>query len=142
MKKIIIYGITILISASIPIYFLLIWEPLSAKDVIGSDISLNKESIKELDIGENLNINNIEIYNENVFSNFDNITLEKRERLNRLIKSLAIEDMIKINNYFKDLKNNENIIKGIKLIEKRMTQGNYQEFREIIKDYITLEEEI
>lgn len=145
MKKIIIYGITVLISASIPIYFLLIWEPLKAKDVIGNDISyinLNEENEKKLDTDENLSINNIEIYNNNIFNNFNNITLEKREKLNALIRNLAIEDIIKINNYFKDLKDKESISKGMELVKKRMTQDKFEEFKGIIKEYINLEEDI
>jgi glycyl-tRNA synthetase alpha subunit len=145
MKKVIIYGMTILISASIPIYFLLIWEPLKAKDVIGNNISysnLNEENEKELKIDENISINNIEIYNDNIFNNFNNITSEKREKLNGLIRNLAIEDIIKINNYFKDLKNKENISKGMELVKKRMTQDKFEEFKGIIKEYINLEEDI
>lgn len=146
MKKIIIYAITVLISASIPIYFLLIWEPLKAKDVIGNDISYtnsNEENEKNLNEYENLSINSIEIYNNNnIFNNFNNITLEKREKLNLLIRNLAIEDIIKINNYFKDLKNKENISKGMELVKKRMTQDKFEEFKGIIKEYINLEDDI
>ena len=145
MKKIIIYGLTILISASIPIYFLLIWEPLKAKDVIGKDIIYsnlseeNEESEKVVDDVEELSINNIEINNKNIFDDFENITLEKRERLNKLISSLAIEDIIKINNYFKDLNDKENISKGINLIEKRMITDKFYEFKDITKEYIDFE---
>lgn len=145
MKKLIIYGITILISASIPIYFLLIWEPLKAKDVIGDNISysdLNEEIEEESESYEELNIENIEIYNESVFNNFDSISTEKREKLNQLISNLAIEDIIKINNYFKDLKNEKNIFKGIDLVEKRMTKDNFWEFKDIMKEYINFEEDV
>lgn len=142
MKKMIIYGLTILISASIPIYFLLIWEPLKAKDVIGNDIRYNNSNgeIEEvIDNTEELSINNIEINNKNIFQNFDSITLEKRERLNKLISSLAIEDIIKINNYFEDLNDKENISKGIGLIEKRMLKDNFNEFKDIMKEYVNFE---
>ena len=145
MRKFIIYGITILISASIPIYFLLIWEPLKAKDVIGDNISYsdsNEEIEKEVEPYEELNIENIEIYNESVFNNFNGITTEKREKLNQLISNLAIEDIIKINNYFKDLKNKENISKGIDLVEKRMTKDKFWEFKDIMKEYINFEEDV
>lgn len=152
MKKIIIYGITILVSASIPIYFLLIWEPLKAKDVIGNDINyvnLDEENEGKLDIYENINTNNIDmknnniqIKNNNIFNSFDDITSEKRDKLNTLIKSLAIEDIIRINNYFKDLKDKENIIKGMELVKKRMTQENFEVFKGIIEEYIKLEEDI
>lgn len=145
MKKLIVYGITVLISASIPIYFLLIWEPLKAKDVIGSDISynnLNEEEEEEENTYEELSINNIEIYNKNIFNNFESIDLEKRERLNQLLSNLAIEDIIKINNYFKDLSNKEDIIRGIDLVEKRMRKEDFKEFKDIMKEYIELEENI
>lgn len=144
MKKIFIYGITVLVSASIPIYFLLIWEPLKAKDVIGNDISynnLNKENQSQGDIYEELSINDIEIYKESIFNTFDNISLQKREKLNQLIGNLAIEDIIKINNYFKDLTNKDNIKKGVELIRKRVTQENFNEFKNIMKDYINFESE-
>lgn len=145
MRKLIIYGLTILISASIPIYFLLIWEPLKAKEVIGDNISyndLNEEIEKEVKPYEELNIENIEIYNESVFDNFDSITTEKREKLNQLISNLAIEDIIKINNYFKDLKNEENISKGMDLANKRMTTEDFSAFKGIMKEFINFEEDV
>lgn len=142
MRKMLVYGLTILISASIPIYFLLIWEPLKAKDVIGNDISytnLSKEIEEVVDNNEELSINNIQINNKNIFDNFEDITLEKRERLNKLISNLAIEDIIKINNYFKDLNDKENISKGIDLLERRMIKDNFNEFKDIMKEHISFE---
>lgn len=139
MKKLIVYSMTVLISASIPIYFLLIWEPLKAKDVIGSDISYNNLNEENSESIENHKEVNLKIQNENFFNNFDNIILEKREKLNQVINNLAIEDIIKINNYFRDLNNKESINKGIELAKKRMTKRDFEEFKGIIKEFIEFE---
>ena len=74
------------------------------------------------------------------FSNIANLPQEKRDKLNVLIKNLSVVDIVKVNNYFSDINNNENLIKGFGLIEKRMSKENYQEFKDILGDYVNLEE--
>jgi hypothetical protein len=137
MKKAIIYLITIIISASIPIYFLLIWEPLKSTEVIGDNIisDSEKNEVSNLEGEEDFVIDTLDLYN-GVFSKIDNMSSDKNDRLNVLMRELSIVDMIKINNYFSDLSNKENVNKAFNLIKKRMSNENYEEFENIIKNYI------
>lgn len=141
MKKVIIYSLTVIISAAIPIYFLLIWEPLKSIDAISDNIIVTEYE----HLNNNYEENNMYIIDnlnsrEGTFSKISNLPQEKRDKLNVLIKNLSIVDIIKINNYFADINNIENITKGFGLLEKRMSKENYQEFKDILGDYIKLEE--
>lgn len=141
MKKIIIYSLTIIISAAIPIYFLLIWEPLKSTDVISDNVSVNDyEGINNSNEDNKIYIINNSISREGTLSTITNLPQEKRDKLNVLLKNLSIVDIIKINNYFSDISNSKNIVEGLDLIEKRMSKENYQEFKNILEDYINLEE--
>lgn len=141
MKKVIIYSLTVIISAAIPIYFLLIWEPLKSTDVVSDNVIVNEHEETNDDSEEKkmFLIDNSESIGE-TFSNIANLPQEKRDKLNVLIKNLSVVDIVKINNYFSDINNNENLIKGFGLIEKRMSKENYQEFKDILGDYVNLEE--
>jgi len=141
MKKIIIYSLTIIISAAIPIYFLLIWEPLKSTDVISDNVLVNDyEGINNSNEDNKIYIINNSISREGTLSTITNLPQEKRDKLNVLLKNLSIVDIIKINNYFSDISNSKNIVEGLDLIEKRMSKENYQEFKNILEDYINLEE--
>ncbi|MBU5454356.1 hypothetical protein [Caproiciproducens sp. MSJ-32] len=141
MKKIIIYSLTIIISAAIPIYFLLIWEPLKSTDVISDNVLVNDyEGINNSNEDNKIYIINNSISREGTLSTITNLPQEKRDKLNVLLKNLSIVDIIKINNYFSDISNIKNIVEGLDLIEKRMSKENYQEFKNILEDYINLEE--
>ncbi|NLL30191.1 MAG: hypothetical protein GX258_03945 [Clostridiales bacterium] len=141
MKKVIIYSLTVIISAAIPIYFLLIWEPLKSTDVVSDNVIVNEHEETNDDSEEKkmFLIDNSESIGE-TFSNIANLPQEKRDKLNVLIKNLSVVDIVKVNNYFSDINNNENLIKGFGLIEKRMSKENYQEFKDILGDYVNLEE--
>lgn len=140
MKRILIYICTIIIGASIPIYFFLIWEPLNSKDVL-SENAIGKSS------SENIDENNMEVLNdENRLDTlilpkeigssgmFNYLESDKRERLNSLLKNLSVVDLIKVNDYFSDKNNNEKIKAGVELVKKRMSASDYEIFKNVIED--------
>lgn len=131
MKKI-IYILTILISAFIPIYFFFLWEPLNSREVMSQ--SYLEEEVNEV-------INTASYYNldNNFFENYENLGEDKKEKIRLLISELSIIDIIKINDYFLDLKNEEKVSKGIQLLKKRMDKEKYEELKSLIGDYITFE---
>lgn len=142
MKRILIYICTIIIGASIPIYFFLIWEPLNSKDVL-SENAIGKSS------SENIDENNMEVLNdENRLDTlilpkeigssgmFNYLESDKRERLNSLLKNLSVVDLIKVNDYFSDKNNNEKIKVGVELVKKRMSASDYEIFKNVIEDQV------
>jgi len=142
MKRILIYICTIIIGASIPIYFFLIWEPLNSKDVL-SENAIGKSS------SENIDENNMEVLNdENRLDTlilpkeigssgmFNYLESDKRERLNSLLKNLSVVDLIKVNDYFSDKNNNEKIKAGVELVKKRMSASDYEIFKNVIEDKV------
>lgn len=135
MKKFLIYSLTIIISAFIPVYFLFLWEPLKSTEVINQNFL--EEEILEKEI--KTYAMDKESLSNGIFSNIENLSTEKKEKLNVLINNLSIIDIIKVSEYFVDLNNKENISNGLDLISKRMTEDKYSEFKEIIKEYIDLE---
>src|SRR5690554_2220944 len=100
MKKVIIYSLTVIISAAIPIYFLLIWEPLKSTDVVSDNVIVNEHEETNDDSQEKkmFLIDNSESIGE-TFSNIANRPQEKRDKLNVLIKNLSVVDIVKVNNY-------------------------------------------
>lgn len=142
MKKILIYTCTIIIGASIPIYFLLIWEPLNSKDVLSENAigELSVENSGENTIQELNNenkINTLTLQKENSSSSmFNYLEDDKRERLSSLLKNLSVVDLIKVNDYFSDRNNNEKIREGIELVKKRMSASDYEIFKNIIEDQV------
>jgi len=135
MKKFLIYSLTIIISAFIPVYFLFLWEPLKSTETINQNFL--EEEILEKEI--KTYAMDKESLSNGIFSNIENLSTEKKEKLNVLINNLSIIDIIKVSEYFVDLNNKENISNGLDLISKRMTEDKYSEFKEIIKEYIDLE---
>ena len=182
MKKIFFYIITIILGASIPIYYLLVWEPLKSEEAIsnsmrsttekilnssevsnGQDISnnLNKKKIdsnkNSINIKEKSNMSNNSNSNENTINGENEIEglsikqsdiennlfgeLEKSEKLeiDRMLKSLSIVDIVKVNDHFSDKYDADNVRKGFSLVKKRMSLSDYEEFKIIISRYIDLD---
>lgn len=142
MKKVLIYIFTIILGASIPIYFLLIWEPLKSKDVLSNEIfsedinennTLNKNKDLINDSAEVETVSLKQSISNNLFNYLDN---EKKEKLNVIMKKLSILDMIKINDFFIDKDNKEQIKKGVELAKKRMSSSDYKIFKDILENSI------
>jgi hypothetical protein len=142
MKRVLIYICTIILGASIPIYFLLIWEPLNSKDVLSENATgeLGVTNSDESNI-ESLNneneINTLTLQKENSLNSiFNYLESDKKEKLNSILKKLSVVDLIKVNNYFSDKNNNEKIKIGIDLAKKRMSASDYEIFKNIIEDQV------
>ncbi len=168
MKKILIYIATILIGASIPIYFLLIWEPLKSEEAISKNsIDINtenkidmensntnekvlsdKKSIEDKEINDDNEINRINnkkevtlIKNGTLNNNlFNGLEKTKKEEINKIFKNLSIVDIIQINDYFSNSEDKGNLKNGILLVKKRTSNSEYEVFKNIMNEYINLEE--
>ena len=142
MKKLITYLFTIILGASIPIYFLLIWEPLKSEEVLSNNILSQDKNEYDMNTKESLENNSIEtetiLLKESNFSNslFNYLDNDRKEKLNVIMKKLSVLDFIKINNYFSDKDNNEKINKGVELAKKRMTTSDYEIFKNILENSI------
>lgn len=142
MKKLIIYIFTIILGASIPIYFLLIWEPLKSEEVLSNNILSQDTNEYDMNTKESLENNSIEtetiLLKESNFSNslFNYLDNDRKEKLNVIMKKLSVLDFIKINNYFSDKDNNEKINKGVELAKKRMPASDYEIFKNILENSI------
>lgn len=138
MRKILIYLLTIILGISIPVYFLLIWEPLKSEETLSdnvSDISINALSNEK---NESENIDNKEeklLLKQNNAKNslFDSLEGNRRDSANIILKKLSIKDLIKVNNYFSDKDNKEKIEAGIELVKKRLSYSDYEVFKDIIE---------
>ncbi|WP_411168978.1 hypothetical protein ACH36K_18140 [Clostridium sp. MB05] len=138
MKRLLFSTITIIISIVIPIYFLLVWEPLKSEEVISENVvKYNKEEefISEEKNKSTIIINQVDSSN-NLFGHLDKA---RKEKINVLIRNLAIVDIIKVNDYFSYRENTVNITKGMSLVKQRMSNKEYEEFKDIISDYIDLD---
>ncbi len=137
MKKLITYLFTIILGASIPIYFLLIWEPLKSEEALSKNVFIE-------DVNTNEGISNNEIKAETILlkeSNLSNtifnyLDKDRKEKLDVIMKKLSVLDSIKIKNYFSDKNNDEKISKGIELAKKRMTTSDYEIFKNILENSI------
>lgn len=134
MKKILVYMLTIILGMSIPIYFLLIWEPLKSKETIGDsvdNINVNENS-KEKDnfvVEEELFILKSQDNEESLFNYLEG---NRKERLNSVLKKLSIVDIVRVNEYFSDRNNEEKVKRGIELVKKRLSTSDYEVFKDII----------
>lgn len=138
MKKLLTYICTIIIGASIPIYFLIIWEPLNSEDVLSKDVleeSITNSSIEDLNTENKLETVTLKKESSSN-SMFNNLESDKREKLNSILKKLSIVDLIKVNDYFSDKNNNEKIKEGIELVKKRISVTEYEMFKNIIEDQV------
>ena len=142
MKKVIIYIFTIILGASIPIYFLLIWEPLKSKDVLSNeifseDINENNTLNKNKDfINDSVEVETVSLKQSISNSLFNYLDNERKEKLNVIMKKLSILDLIKINDFFIDKDNKEHIKKGVELAKKRMSSSDYEIFKDILENSI------
>ena len=138
MKKLLTYICTIIIGASIPIYFLVIWEPLNSEDVLSKDVveeSITNSSIEDLNTENKLET--VALKKESSSNSvFNNLESDKREKLNSILKKLSIVDLIKVNDYFSDKNNNEKIKEGIELVKKRISVTEYEMFKNIVEDQV------
>lgn len=164
MKKILIYITTILIGASIPVYFLLIWEPLKSEEAISrNSIDINTENkidmeksnanekvlsdekaLEDKEINNDKEINKKEvtlIKNGTINNNlFNGLEKTKREEINKILKNLSVVDIIQINEYFSNSEDKINLKNGILLVKKRTSNSEYEVFKNIMNEYINLEE--
>lgn len=142
MKKAMIYIFTIILGASIPVYFLLIWEPLKSKEVLSNeifseDINENNTLNKNNDfINDYVGVETISLKQSISNSLFNYLDSERKEKLNIIMKKLSIIDLIKINDFFVDKDNNEKIKKGVELAKKRMSPSDYEIFKDILENSI------
>ncbi|MCI6691487.1 MULTISPECIES: hypothetical protein [unclassified Clostridium] len=142
MKKVIIYIFTIILGASIPIYFLLIWEPLKSKEVLSNeifseDINENNTLNKNKDfINDSVEVETVSLKQSISNSLFNYLDNERKEKLNVIMKKLSILDLIKINDFFIDKDNKEQIKKGVELAKKRMSSSDYEIFKDILENSI------
>lgn len=160
MKKVLFYTISILLGASIPLYFTFIWEPLKSEksisvnliEVDNNAISSDKDekSNNELVTNEKIDIRNNDIINKkediikikqgNITNGlFLELEKDKKQELNKIFSKLSIIDIIKINDYFSDIVNDEKLKEGILFVKKRISIDEYEYFKDIAKDYIELE---
>ena len=142
MKKLILYLFTIVLGASIPIYFLLIWEPLKSEEAMSNNTIVNISEENNINTNEEI-ISNSENVNtlllkqrDSVNSLYNYLDNDRREKLNTIMKKLSIVDLITINDFFADKDDNEKIKKGVELAKKRMSSSDYDIFKNILETYI------
>ena len=135
MKKLIIYLFTIILGASVPIYFLLIWEPLKSEEVLSTNSVTeieNEELVNNYVKSESISLKQSESTNS-LFNYLDN---DRRDKLNAIMKKLSIVDSIKINDFFSDRNNEDRIKMGIDLAKKRMAASDYEILKNILENYV------
>jgi hypothetical protein len=164
LKKILIYITTILIGASIPVYFLLIWEPLKSEEAISRNsidintenkIDMEKSNANEKVLSDEKALEDKEINNDNEINKkevtlikngtinnnlFNGLEKTKREEINKILKNLSVVDIIQINEYFSNSEDKINLKNGILLVKKRTSNSEYEVFKNIMNEYINLEE--
>ena len=138
MKKILIYIFAILLGASIPIYFLLIWEPLKSEEALSENI-INISTEDKLNENTNLLAEEEKLilkHKHNQESLFNYLEGNRRESLNLILKKLSILDIVKVNEYFSDKNNEEKIKQGIELVKRRLSSSDYDIFKSIIQNKV------
>ncbi|WP_066895765.1 hypothetical protein [Clostridium nigeriense] len=138
MKKILIYIFAILLGASIPIYFLLIWEPLKSEEALSENI-INISTEDKLNENTNLLAEEEKLIlkqKDNQESLFNYLEGNRRESLNLILKKLSILDIVKVNEYFSDKNNEEKIKQGIELVKRRLSSSDYDIFKSIIQNKV------
>ena len=138
MKKILIYIVTIVLGASIPIYFLLIWEPLKSEEALSENITSisTEDKLSEknnLSAEEEILILKQKDNQESLFSYLEG---NRRESLNSILKKLSILDIVKVNEYFSDKNNEEKVKQGIELVKRRLSSSDYDIFKNIIGNQV------
>ncbi len=142
MKKLIVYLFTIVLGASIPIYFLLIWQPLRSEEAMSNNTIENISEENNINTNEEVisnseNVNTILLkQKDTVNSLYNYLDNDRREKLNTIINKLSIVDLIKIDDFFADKDDNEKIKKGVELAKKRMSSSDYDILKNILETYI------
>lgn len=98
------------------------------------EIDINNKSNEEneaLDIAVNNDVVDISV-NEIEKS----LSKEEKEKLDRILKRLSAVDLIKIKSNFNKDNNIEGIRAGFNLIEKRLSDKEYEEVKELLSGYI------
>ncbi|MDV4151606.1 hypothetical protein R0131_12275 [Clostridium sp. AL.422] len=143
MKKALVYLFTIVLGASIPIYFLLFWEPLKSDEVLSSN-AISNITDEESDVNGNEELVNNSVESE-VFllrqkdtsnSLLNYIDSDRNEKLDSLMKKLSTLDLIKINDYFSNKDDIDRIRRGFELAKKRMSVSDYEVFKNILENYV------
>lgn len=145
MKRVLIYLLIIILGASIPIYFLLIWEPLKSKEVL-SDNAISSITDRDNDITKSNEVvnNSVDVraislkQRENSNSLFNYLDSDRKGKLNSVLKKLSIVDLTKINDFFSNKDNEERVREGVELVRKRMSLSDYEIFKNILENYIDL----
>jgi hypothetical protein len=146
------------------VYFLLIWEPLKSEETISrNSIDINTENkidmeksnanekvlsdekaLEDKEINNDKEINKKEvtlIKNGTINNNlFNGLEKTKREEINKILKNLSVVDIIQINEYFSNSEDKINLKNGILLVKKRTSNSEYEVFKNIMNEYINLEE--
>lgn len=143
MKRILIYLCTIALGASIPIYFLLIWEPLKSEEVLSNNaISSSSDSINDLNksgelVSDEVKVGSISLKQRDTSNSLYNyLANDRKDKLDSILKKLSVVDLVKVNDFFSDKDNKENIGEGIELVKKRMSVSDYEIFKNILEDYV------
>jgi hypothetical protein len=146
------------------VYFLLIWEPLKSEEAISRNsidintenkIDMEKSNANEKVLSDEKALEDKEINNDNEINKkevtlikngtinnnlFNGLEKTKREEINKILKNLSVVDIIQINEYFSNSEDKINLKNGILLVKKRTSNSEYEVFKNIMNEYINLEE--
>ena len=114
------------------------------EDDIEKEYYKNSEKDDEIDVNNKSNEKNrtldIEVNNNVVDISVNEIekrlSKDEKEKLDRILKRLSAVDLIKIKSNFNKENNIEGIREGFNLIEKRLSDKEYEEVKELLSGYI------
>lgn len=125
MKKILIYLILVF-AIIINIYLIFCWQP-QGKGVIKEQVSKEtlsySRSLYKIDKGKVL----------------EQLSVEDKKDLEKILKKLSTFDMGKIKEYYEDSNEEEGIIDTFKLLKKRLTTEDYKRIEEIASSFLDIE---
>ena len=138
MKRILMYLFAIILGAVIPIYFLLIWEPLKSEEVYSNN-TIEKNENNYIDLNSSLEVENV-VLNKTNNSNsiFNDLDKDYKDKLHIIMQKLSIIDYIKLNDLFSDKDDSEKIKTGTELVKKRLGISEYEEFKNILGNSIDI----
>ena len=93
----------------------------SNENIINTSNKIEALSIKRSNIENNL---------------FSELEKSKKLEIDRILKSLSVIDIVKLNDYFSNKEDEDRVKEGLELIKKRMSSSDYEEFKDIINKYI------
>ena len=114
------------------------------EDDIEKEYYKNSEKDDEIDVNNKSNEKNrtldIEVNNNVVDISVNEIekrlSKDEKEKLDRILKRLSAVDLIKIKSNFNKENNIEGIKEGFNIIEKRLSDKEYEEVKELLSGYI------